>query len=64
MLLLQGIQIPDKVNAPVKKGDTVGQLIYSLDGKKIGSVNLLAEESVKKAGFFDYLRKALYWIAL
>lgn len=58
------LQIPDKVNAPVKKGDTVGQLIYSLDGKKIGSVNLLAEESVKKAGFFDYLRKALYWIAL
>lgn len=58
------LQIPDKVNAPVKKGDVVGQLIYYLDGKKVGSVNLLAEESVKKAGFFDYLRKALYWIAL
>lgn len=58
------LQIPDKVNGPVKKGDVVGQLIYYLDGKKIGSVNLLAEESVKKAGFFDYLRKALYWIAL
>lgn len=58
------LQIPDKVNAPVKKGDVVGQLIYYLDGKKIGSVNLLAEESVKKAGFFDYLRKVLYWIAL
>ena len=43
------LQIPDKVNAPVKKGDTVGQRI---------------EETVKKAGFFDYLRKALYWIAL
>ena len=58
------IQIPDKVNAPVKKGDTVGQRIYYLDEKEIGSVNLLAEETVKKAGFFDYLRKALYWIAL
>ena len=57
-------QIPDKVNAPVKKGDTVGQRIYYLDEKEIGSVNLLAEETVKKAGFFDYLRKALYWIAL
>ena len=53
------LQIPDKVNAPVKKGDTVGQRIYYLDEKEIGSVNLL-----KKAGFFDYLRKALYWIAL
>lgn len=59
-----GLQIPDKVNAPVKKGDTVGQRIYYLDEKEIGSVNLLAEETVKKAGFFDYLRKALYWIAL
>lgn len=58
------LQIPDKVNAPVKKGDTVGQRIYYLDEKEIGSVNLLAEETVKKSGFFDYLRKALYWIAL
>ena len=58
------LQIPDKVNAPVKKGDTVGQRIYYLDEKEIGSVNLLAEETVKKAGYFDYLRKALYWIAL
>lgn len=58
------LQIPDKVNAPVKKGDTVGQRIYYLDEKEIGSVNLLAEETVKKAVFFDYLRKALYWIAL
>lgn len=58
------LQIPDKVNAPVKKGDTVGHRIYYLDEKEIGSVNLLAEETVKKAGFFDYLRKALYWIAL
>ena len=58
------LQIPDKVNAPVKKGDTVGQRIYYLDEKEIGSVNLLAEETVKKAGFFDYLRKALYWITL
>ena len=55
------LQIPDKVNAPVKKGDTVGQRIYYLDEKEIGSVNLLAEETVKKAGFFDYLRKALYF---
>ena len=39
------LQIPDKVNAPVKKGDTVGQRIYYLDEKEIGSVNLLAEES-------------------
>lgn len=58
------LQIPDKVNAPVKKGDPVGQRIYYLDEKEIGSVNLLAEETVKKARFFDYLRKALYWIAL
>ena len=28
------LQIPDKVNAPVKKGDTVGQRIYYLDEKE------------------------------
>ena len=30
------------------KRDTVGQRIYYLDEKEIGSVNLLAEETVKK----------------
>lgn len=51
------VEVPEEIKAPVKKGDVVGQIIYRLDGKDIGSVNLLAEKSVEKAGFGDYLKK-------
>ncbi len=47
------------VRAPVKKGDVLGRLTYFLDGKEIGSVDILAAEDVEKAGFQDYLLEAL-----
>lgn len=48
----------EKVKAPVKEGDVVGRIIYTLDEKEIGSVEIFADETVKKAGFLDYLGKA------
>lgn len=43
------------VRAPVKEGDVLGRLTYFLNGKEIGSVDILAAEDVEKAGFSDYL---------
>ena len=37
------IVLPDSVQAPVAKGDKAGTAEYYLDGKKIGSVDLLFE---------------------
>lgn len=53
------IRLPKEVNAPAKKGAAVGEAVYSLDGKEIGSVPLVFAETVKKAGFFDCLKKTL-----
>lgn len=53
------ISLPDSVSAPVKKGDKVGKAIYKLGNDTIGSVNILSEETVKKAGFLDYFRSSL-----
>ena len=50
-------EIPDEVKAPVKKGDTVGRICYRINGKEIGSVNLIASTPVEKADFGDYLKK-------
>ena len=50
-------EIPDEVKAPVKKGDTVGRICYRINGKGIGSVNLIASTPVEKADFGDYLKK-------
>lgn len=53
------VKMKKSLKAPVKKGQEAGKSIYSLNGKEIGSVPILTAESVKKAGFSDYLKKAL-----
>lgn len=48
-----------EIKAPVQKGDKVGKLTYSFQDKEIGSVDIVAADGVEKAGFLDYLKKAL-----
>ena len=43
----------------MKKGDKAGSLIYELDGKEIGKVDVIVSQNVKKAGFLDYLKKVV-----
>ena len=45
--------------APVKKGTKAGELQYFLNGQKIGSVDILTEEEVARAGFLDYFMESL-----
>ena len=40
--------LPPFVTAPVKKGDAVGQVRYTLDGNVVGEVDLTAENDVPK----------------
>lgn len=51
------LQWNKNITAPLKKGETVGELIYYYDSKKLGSIFVVAKESVKKATYFDYFRK-------
>ena len=46
-------EIPEKLTAPVKKGDKIGRIIYKLDGEEIGSSDILASDSVEKIGLFE-----------
>ncbi len=48
-----------EVTAPIKKGDVVGSIVYSYDGKEIGSVPLLTRQNVKKAGYVDMVITAV-----
>lgn len=52
------IELSESVQAPLKKGDAIGEAIYYMDGKKIGSVKIILNEDVEEAGFLDYLKKA------
>ena len=51
------INLKKSTDAPVKKGSKAGTADYYLNGKKIGSVNLLFSEKVEKAVYMDYVKK-------
>ena len=44
------------LQAPVKKGDIVGEAQYLLDGKVIGKRDIVAAKPEKKAGLWDYIK--------
>ncbi|MDO4555141.1 MAG: D-alanyl-D-alanine carboxypeptidase family protein [Lachnospiraceae bacterium] len=41
-------KILDNLNAPIKKGEVIGEIEYSIDGKMIGAVPIKAAHAVKK----------------
>lgn len=43
--------IPESIEAPVKKGDVVGTVTYSYAGQKLRTVDLVAAESVERSEF-------------
>ena len=45
------------LQAPIKKGDIVGEAQYLLDGKLVGKTDIVAAKSVEKAGLWDYIKR-------
>ena len=52
--------LPQNVTAPVQKGQKAGEIVYLLDGKQIGTVDLLFEENIEEARYKDYMWKMIY----
>lgn len=51
------ISLPAEIAAPVKRGDAIGEAVYTLDGKRIGSVSILSDITIEKAKYKDYVIK-------
>lgn len=47
------IELPESVSAPIKKGDQVGEIIFTVDGGEIGRAGVLASDDVDKISFFE-----------
>lgn len=47
------------VKAPVAQGQKCGELVVLKDGKEVGKVDLVAEKTIEKAGFFQLLQNML-----
>ena len=46
--------IPKTLNAPINKGDVIGELIMTLDGETLCKTELVADRNVKKKSAADY----------
>ena len=53
------LYIYESVQAPVEQGEELGAIIYTIDGKEIGRIPLVADSTVPKATYKDYLMKIL-----
>lgn len=49
----------EEVPAPVAMDDKIGEIVYYYGNEKIGSVDILALEAIRKAGYKDCFTKAL-----
>lgn len=63
--VVQSIELPDIVQAPVSKGQKVGEATYSLNGKVIATTSIVATEDVAKDTFFNITNNVLQkWFSL
>ena len=52
-------ELPDALDAPVAEGDEVGRIVYTLGERELGSVPILACESVERVGFWGIFARIL-----
>lgn len=53
------INLPDKVDAPVKRGQVLGSYVITKDGQEVQKVDLVAQKDVSKASALKLLNKML-----
>lgn len=57
------VKLPEFVNAPVKEGQKIGELIVKQEGEIVERVNLVAQKTIEKAGLLETLwRMMIEWI--
>lgn len=51
------VMVQEEIVAPVAMGQSVGKIVYTCDGKELGSVDIVSLASVEKASVWDYYGK-------
>lgn len=61
----QSIIIDNIIDAPIEKGQKIGEVIYSFDGKEIGKTNIISDIKIEKLNLFTMSKRVYYqWINL
>ncbi|HYF82868.1 MAG TPA: D-alanyl-D-alanine carboxypeptidase family protein [Clostridia bacterium] len=56
------IELPEVLNAPIRKGDKIGELVISINDAEVGRYNLVCDAEVRKSSFINNLRNSfIYW---
>ncbi|WP_310604557.1 D-alanyl-D-alanine carboxypeptidase family protein [Anaerosporobacter sp.] len=53
------VTMVEEIKAPIEEGSKLGEIIYTYNGKKIGSIDIVAVKQIKEAKFKDYFGKIL-----
>lgn len=49
------IIVPQYIQAPIQKGEKIGEVIASMDGKEVGRVDIIAAEDIERASLLDVM---------
>lgn len=61
----QNLNLEDNVSAPVTSGQKLGEISFSLDGKVLSSVDIVAKNDVEKINLFTMTKHIIYsWVNL
>lgn len=52
-LISQEVRIPETIQAPINKGDKIGEIDYLLDENVIATVDVVADREIKKMSFLN-----------
>lgn len=51
------VRMTEQIEAPITAGDKIGEIVYSINEKEIGTIPIMAKESIEKAAYKDYFYK-------
>ncbi len=61
----QNLILDDTVSAPITAGQKLGEISFSLDGKTLSTVDIVAKDNVEKINLFTMCKRVIYsWIDL
>ncbi len=61
----QNLVLDDTISAPISSGQKLGEISFSLDGKILSTIDIVAKNDVEKLNLFTMSKKVIYsWIDL
>ena len=55
--MTSSFNIPDTITAPIKKGDTIGNIVVKLGDDILGTVDIVAAETIDEMTFKNALKR-------